>query len=618
MKRFLICSIMMGGIAFAQTPPPYLQISQQPLPSVTQAFANYTGTAGLTTYYYAIVARYSVGNAAINSWITVNNIGTGGSVAIGWSAPASPSTYTLAYDVIRLTSPQFPANGTCTNCLVAGNTTALTATDSLGGLAGYSLNTYSQPSVVTIATDNQDYSANALVLGSRNNITVIPQLATSVSSPFLFSDSAGVIHVGSGGGVSGVTAVTASAPLASSGGATPNISVTGILPIANGGTGTASPSLVAGTNVTITGSFPNQTINSTGGGGGSAFSGITSGTNTTAVMVVGTGGSLGISGSGTIAATTATNLAAYPTLCSGGQFAQGLSSGSNNCATPSGSISGLTTSVIPKAASATTISNSSITDNGTTVSTTEPFNSTSSISAGSSPPAVTGTGVLGLGESTGQGCVAAADCLIADSTTHQLLLSDNNGTPSGIVTLAGTQTLSNKTLIAPALGTPVSGNSSNLTNLPIVLTTTGTSGASTYTQSSNTLNIPNYATGSSPIRSFGGGFLNGGSNLTSSTFSLPVTTAVACTIISWDISINATDAGTATIKFLKIATGTASPGAANSINTSGVSLSAGTHVTSTTLTDFTTTAVAAQDVIAVELTAVSGTVTGLTGTIKCQ
>lgn len=36
-------------------------------------------------------------------------------------------------------------------------------------------------------------------------------------------------------------------------------------------------------------------------------------------------------------AATATNLASYPALCSGGQFSQGLSSGSNNCATPSGS-----------------------------------------------------------------------------------------------------------------------------------------------------------------------------------------------------------------------------------------------------------------------------------------
>jgi hypothetical protein len=43
--------------------------------------------------------------------------------------------------------------------------------------------------------------------------------------------------------------------------------VTGILPVANGGTGTATPGLVAGTNVSITGTWPNQTINATGDGG---------------------------------------------------------------------------------------------------------------------------------------------------------------------------------------------------------------------------------------------------------------------------------------------------------------------------------------------------------------
>ena len=35
-------------------------------------------------------------------------------------------------------------------------------------------------------------------------------------------------------------------------------------------------------------------------------------------------------------AATATDLASYPTLCAGGQFSQGLSSGSNNCGTPAG------------------------------------------------------------------------------------------------------------------------------------------------------------------------------------------------------------------------------------------------------------------------------------------
>jgi hypothetical protein len=42
--------------------------------------------------------------------------------------------------------------------------------------------------------------------------------------------------------------------------------VSGLLPVANGGTGTATPSLVQGTNVTITGTWPNQTIAAAAGG----------------------------------------------------------------------------------------------------------------------------------------------------------------------------------------------------------------------------------------------------------------------------------------------------------------------------------------------------------------
>ena len=58
------------------------------------------------------------------------------------------------------------------------------------------------------------------------------------------------------------------------------------LPIANGGTGTATPALVAGTNITISGTWPNQTINSSGGGSGTVTSiiagtGLTGGTITT-------------------------------------------------------------------------------------------------------------------------------------------------------------------------------------------------------------------------------------------------------------------------------------------------------------------------------------------------
>lgn len=44
--------------------------------------------------------------------------------------------------------------------------------------------------------------------------------------------------------------------------------VTGVLPVTSGGTGTATPSLIAGTNVTLGGTWPNQTINAAGGGAG--------------------------------------------------------------------------------------------------------------------------------------------------------------------------------------------------------------------------------------------------------------------------------------------------------------------------------------------------------------
>lgn len=42
--------------------------------------------------------------------------------------------------------------------------------------------------------------------------------------------------------------------------------VTGVLPVVNGGTGTATPSLVAGAGITVSGSFPNQTVTSVDGG----------------------------------------------------------------------------------------------------------------------------------------------------------------------------------------------------------------------------------------------------------------------------------------------------------------------------------------------------------------
>ena len=79
--------------------------------------------------------------------------------------------------------------------------------------------------------------------------------------------------------------------------------------------------------------------------------------------------------------------------------------------------------------------------------------------------------------------------IISQAQPSAANLSDGN-TGTGAVAHA-----TSPTFVTPALGTPASGNASNLTNIPITLTTTGSSGAATYTQSTSTLNIPQYSGG---------------------------------------------------------------------------------------------------------------------------
>lgn len=94
-----------------------------------------------------------------------------------------------------------------------------------------------------------------------------------------------------------------------------------------------SPTLSGVTLSDVTGSTQCLHVNTSGvisgsgsdcGSGSSAFSSLTSGTNTTAAMVVGSGGSMAVSGSGTIAATTAAALASNPADCSANNYATAI------------------------------------------------------------------------------------------------------------------------------------------------------------------------------------------------------------------------------------------------------------------------------------------------------
>ena len=98
---------------------------------------------------------------------------------------------------------------------------------------------------------------------------VVTQIVAGTNVTISPTSGVGAVTVNSTGGGSGtITGVTAGTGL-TGGGTSGNVTLSLSTPVsvANGGTGTASPSLVAGTNITITGSWPDQTITASGGGG---------------------------------------------------------------------------------------------------------------------------------------------------------------------------------------------------------------------------------------------------------------------------------------------------------------------------------------------------------------
>lgn len=186
----------------------------------------------------------------------------------------------------------------------AANITA-TSNSTLTTLSALSL-PYSQLSG-TVPTWNQNTT------GTASNVTGTVAIANGGSGTTTAQDAmnafAGAVTSGSylrGNGTNVVmsTIQAADVPTLNQNTTGTASNVTGIVAVANGGTGTATPSLVAGTNITITGSFPNQTINASGGGG--------SGTVTSVAATVPS--FLSVSGSPiTTSGTLAFSLASTPT-----------------------------------------------------------------------------------------------------------------------------------------------------------------------------------------------------------------------------------------------------------------------------------------------------------------
>ena len=191
-----------------------------------------------------------------------------------------------------------------------------------------------------------------------------------------------------------------------------------------------------------------------------------------------------------------------------------------------------TTGYIPKFSSSNSINNSGLYDDGTTVSLISRALSGSSASFGSSVTATSFVKTSGTSsqflkadgsvDSTayGTGSVTSVAALTIGTTGTDLSSTVATSTTTPVITLnVPTASATNRGALSSADWTTFNSKQATIT-----LTTTGTSGAATFT--SNTLNIPNYGSALSGYLPLTGGTLTGALTGTSATFSGLITSTV--------------------------------------------------------------------------------------------
>lgn len=133
MTKLLLLTALLASLAFGQ-----VSLTAQPPPPVTVAGGIAVGARGGSTLYYWVVARYPAGAAQPSSPAVVPNtvgelnLSVSNYVTVNWSAMPGAT----GYDVLRSSSPVYPASPSC-SCAVVLNTAGTSVNDTGGALSAY-------------------------------------------------------------------------------------------------------------------------------------------------------------------------------------------------------------------------------------------------------------------------------------------------------------------------------------------------------------------------------------------------------------------------------------------------------------------------------------------------
>jgi hypothetical protein len=400
----------------------------------TTASAAFNALSPITTTGDLIIGNGT--NSATRLGIGANGyVLTSNGTTASWTTPSAVSSVTIGTTVVTgATNGYYLYNNAGVLGAVAPGAATITIGSPIsGGTNGYGLYVNSSTQLGQFAYGTGVFTALGVAVGS-------------AGAPVLYNGALGTPSSGTLTSATGLPLTTG---------------VTGILPVANGGTGTATPSLVAGTNVTISGTWPNQTINASSGGGGVTTisfgsTGLTPSTATSGAVTV--AGILAVANGGTGVNNGTNTITLGGNLTTSGAFATTLT------------ITGTTNVTLPTSGTLATTANTVASFSAGTTGLTPNTATTGAVT-------LAGTLVVGNG-GTGITTTPANGALLIGNGTNYTSATLTAGTAIGVTNASGSITINNTGVTSAVAGTGISVSGATgavtITNSGVTSLTAGT------------------------------------------------------------------------------------------------------------------------------------------------